>query len=601
MNKFRSRLTFIFVLLTGLSVLAAGLFTAKLLEKSNIDSLKESMEREIRLIVSGIDTTKTGSDDELIQYYNKEAQRLRDSAGARVTFIRGDGKVLGDSDHDPATMDNHAQRDEVVAAGRSQVGSAIRHSDTLQTNMLYVAVALPAEDNGKQATLRYVRLAMGLANVDALVRKQWMFLLVGLLVLFAVVGVVSYRVALGLTRPLEKIMRVAGQITHMNYRSRVPVTSKDEIGQLGFAINKMADSLQLQVNRITENESRLKSVLENLLSGVIMIDKSERIVLLNRAAEEFLGFSGDELLGKKYDEAKQQFDFIRMIGECFDTHDHIRDEMLFYYPEERILEINISPIAHDEEEWSGVLIVLHDITAVRRLERMRSEFVANVSHELKTPIAAVKGFAETLLAGALDDKETAKSFLKIIFDESDRLNRLIGDILELSKIESKRIPLQFSPVEMKSFVENTLRVMKAEAEKKRIALEMHVAGDIYIEADEDRLRQIVINLLSNGISYTPEGGRVQVLVEPVAAAGNQEYDRVRLTIADTGIGIPKKDLPRIFERFYRVDKARSRSSGGTGLGLSIVKHLVELHKGSIWVESEVGLGSRFMIELPVIH
>jgi two-component system phosphate regulon sensor histidine kinase PhoR len=437
--------------------------------------------------------------------------------------------------------------------------------------------------------------------VEAKVRQLWMLLLGGLLVLFIIAGIISFRIAHNLTRPLEKITRVAHQISNMNYRSRVNIRNRDEIGQLGQAINTMADSLQLQVNRILEDEGRLKSVLENMMSGVVMIDSEERIVLLNRSAEEFFGFSSEELLGKPYDQAKQQFEFTQMIGECFESHEHIRDEIIFYFPEERILEVNLSPMSHVDGEWAGVLIVLHDITAMRRLERMRSEFVANVSHELKTPIAAVKGFAETLLAGALNDKETAKSFLQIIFDESERLNRLIGDILELSKIESKRIPMHFSPVEMKSFAARQLHMLKAEADKKRIELSMQVDDDIYIEADEDRLRQIVINLLSNGINYTPEGGKVKVQVEPIAVHPDVDYERVRIVISDTGMGIPKKDLPRIFERFYRVDKARSRSSGGTGLGLSIVKHLVELHKGTISVESEVGIGSRFTIELPVIH
>jgi two-component system phosphate regulon sensor histidine kinase PhoR len=245
--------------------------------------------------------------------------------------------------------------------------------------------------------------------------------------------------------------------------------------------------------------------------------------------------------------------------------------------------------------------VLHDITAIRRLEKVRSEFVANVSHELKTPVAAVKGFAETLLAGAMNDPEIAKSFLQIIYDESERLNRLIGDILELSKVESKRVPLLFSPVHLNSFVRKTLDMMQSSAVKKDISLDMQVDPELYMEADEDRLRQIMINLLSNGINYTPEGGKVKVQVEEVTAAGDGGEDKIRITISDTGIGIPKKDLPRIFERFYRVDKARSRSSGGTGLGLSIVKHLVELHKGSIRVESDIGLGSKFILDLPVIQ
>lgn len=253
------------------------------------------------------------------------------------------------------------------------------------------------------------------------------------------------------------------------------------------------------------------------------------------------------------------------------------------------------PIEQEGEEYEGMLLVLQDVTAIRRLERMRSEFVANVSHELKTPITAIKGFAETLIAGAVDDAETSRSFLQIIFDESDRLNRLIGDILELSKIESRRVPLYFSPVNMDIFMDKTLKLLEAEASRKVIELKMDLEAGLYMEADEDRLRQIVMNLLSNGINYTPEGGRVTVKMEGI------NEDHIRIRISDTGIGIPKKDLPRIFERFYRVDKARSRSSGGTGLGLSIVKHLIELHKGTISVTSEVGRGTTFIIELPVLQ
>ena len=597
MTKFRVRLTLIFVLFIGLSVLAAGIFMAKLMENTYIQLLRGSMEREIGIISMTVPLNKSGTDIELINYYSDQAKLLKEQTKNRITFIRWDGLVLGDSDYDASTMDNHFSRVEIVQAREHGIGSIGRTSETIHKKMLYVAEAMPDSGN----TVGYIRLSTGLEIVENAVQKLWIVLLIGLFFLITIIVIISSRIAYSLTRPLEKITRVANQITQMNYRSRVSVPKNDEIGQLGSAINIMADSLQLQMNRILENESRLKSVLENMMSGVVMIDRDDRVVLLNRSAEEFLGFSSEELLGKKYFEAKQPFEFTQLIHECIDSHDHIRDEMLFYFPEERILEVNVSPMSQTTEEWAGVLIVLHNITAIRRLERMRSEFVANVSHELKTPIAAVKGFAETLLAGALNDKETAVSFLQIIFDESERLNRLIGDILELSKIESKRIPLHFSPVEMKTLVEKTFHIMKSEAQKKKISLEQIVEDDIYIEADEDRIRQILINLLSNGINYTSEGGKVKVKVEPIYMKGDQEYERVRLVISDTGIGIPKKDLPRIFERFYRVDKARSRFSGGTGLGLSIVKHLVELHKGTIHVESEVGIGTKFIIELPVIY
>jgi two-component system phosphate regulon sensor histidine kinase PhoR len=599
MHQFRARLTLIFIVLIGSSVLMAGLFMAQMLKSSQIESLKTSMQRELQILLVTMDWSIKGSDAEQVRYFTGQANKLRDSAGARITYIRVDGKVLGDSDHDPGDMENHATRKEIVEANENgSVGTAIRYSATVQRNLLYVAV--PVKQGGQ--TNGYLRMAMSLEDVEVSIRQLWSVLLLGLLAVFVIAGLISYRVALGLTKPIEMITRVAQQITNMNYKARVETHKKDEVGQLGRAINRMSESLQMQMNKILENESRLKSVLGNMISGVMMIDRDGKIALLNRSAEDILGFSEQELLGKKFDEAKQQFEFTQLIQECFDLKEHIRDEMIFYYPSERILEINLSPMSLGEQEWTGVLIVLHDITAVRRLERMRSEFVANVSHELKTPIAAVKGFAETLLAGALNDKDTAKSFLQIIFDESERLNRLIGDILELSKIESRRIPLHFSPVNLHTFLSNCLSVMNSEAKKKSIELELQVDEDLYMEADEDRLRQILINLLSNGINYTPEGGKVKVKVDlPQGGATGMENEMIRMTITDTGIGIPKKDLPRIFERFYRVDKARSRSSGGTGLGLSIVKHLVEMHKGTIRVESEVGMGTKFIIELPVIH
>lgn len=594
--KFRTRLTIVFISLIGFSMLAAGIFVAKMLKDSHIEALEDHMQRELRVISATVDWPKSGTESDLMKYYTIQTQNLKQYANARVTYIRADGKVMGDSDTDPSQMDNHLNRPEIKNASSNAVGFSIRMSTSVKHEMLYAAIPLKEGDT----TIGYIRLALSLAEAEAYIERSWFVLGIGLLVLFVIAGLVSFRIAHSITRPIDKITRVAKQITNFNYKSRAVVRSNDEIGQLGTAINRMADSLQMQLQRILENETRLKSVLEHMPSGLLMIDKEGRIALLNRSAEDILGFTAGELLGKNYEDAKQQFEFTQLIQECIDTRESLRDEMIFYYPQERILEISLSPIAHADEEWTGVLIVLHDITAVRRLEGIRSEFVANVSHELKTPIAAVKGFAETLLAGAMKDPEITKSFLQIIFDESERLNRLIGDILELSKVESKRIPLHYSPVHMNSFITKTLNMMQTEADKKQIQLDMYVEEDLYMEADEDRLGQILINLLSNGINYTPEGGSVKVKAVMIQGTEDED-DKVEITISDTGIGIPKKDLPRIFERFYRVDKARSRSSGGTGLGLSIVKHLVELHHGTIRVESDVSIGTRFIIQMPVIH
>lgn len=591
MNSFRNRLTIIMLAMVAISVCVTSVIMAKTFKENHIQALEDNMIREMRIISAKMEW-RSGDLYDLYDYYNKEAKEMKGFTDARVTFIRSDGVVLGDSDSIAAEMDNHLSRAEVKEALETGTGRSIRESGTVNQNMIYVAIPvniIPNEDP------YIIRLAMSLQQVDDSINRLTAVLALGLVALFIIVAIIGYRIALSLTRPLEQITHVAKRIRTMDYNARVKVTKQDEIGELGYAINAMADSLQEQMTRIRENEGQLESVLNNMINGIVMIDKTGRILLMNRRAEEVLGFSARELVGRHFAEAKQQYELAQMIQEGLDTQQHLREEITFYFPEERLLELNVVPIHPEGEQFSGVLLVLQDVSAIRRLERMRSEFVANVSHELKTPIAAVKGFAETLLGGVVKDEETTRSFLQIIFDESDRLNRLIGDILELSKIESRRVPLIFSPIELDAFVAKTVTLMEAEAARKNITLTMEIEPGLYIEADEDRLRQIMMNLLSNGINYTPEGGRVSVKI----SSRGDEF--IHFRISDSGIGIPKKDLPRIFERFYRVDKARSRSSGGTGLGLSIVKHLVELHKGTITVESAVGVGTTFDIELPVLH
>jgi two-component system phosphate regulon sensor histidine kinase PhoR len=591
MKNFRMRLSLIFILMIGFSVLSSGIFMVQMVKETHLEALRASMLRELTIIQSTTDWIEL----------DKKAEQLMEMNDTRVTFIDVTGTVLGDSEHDPGTMDNHLNRDEIKQAlmSKEAVGYSIRYSETVNRDMLYSAIPV-YEDGG--ALLGYIRIAMSLEAIDAITIKMWLLLIAGLFGYFIIAGLISFRIALGLTRPLEKATEVAKQISKMNYKARVQVTGQDEVGQLSEAINGMADSLQLQMNRIQEGESRLKNVLDNMINGVMLVDQSGTIVLLNRMAEDIVGFSAQELIGRQYDETYQHNELIRLIRECMNTNEHIRDDLLFYYPEERILEANLVPMSTNDQ-YAGIVIVLHDITAVRRLERMRSEFVANVSHELRTPITAIKGFAETLISGAMNDKETAMSFLQIIHDESNRLNRLIEDTLALSKIESKLAPMQLAPIDMDLFLSNTIEMVRQVADMRKINIQQTVEGKLFIEADEDRLRQIMINLLSNAITYTPESGLVEVIIESFSMENPASIEdaKVRIIVKDTGIGIPKKDIPRIFERFYRVDKARSRSSGGTGLGLSIVKHLVELHKGTVRVESIVGVGTSFIIELPVIQ
>lgn len=607
MKKFRNRLTVIFILIISLSNIAAGIFIISMLRDSQIRAQEEALLEQLRLYLATVSWEDTSSGSVGGQMFSSEALRIAAKIGSRVTFFDNAGRVLGDSVLVPPFDEEFAGivRPEIGQAMNGGSGMDVRKAKDGDGSVMYVAVPV---DFGMSAGVGFVRFGASLNHLDAETMRFIIYLAVGLFAMLLATAGISYRISKGLTDPLEKITRVANQISHSNYKSRVNIKNQDEIGMLGRAINTMADSLQVQMKQIQEDENRLKSVLETMISGVIMIDQDGTIVLMNRSAEELLGIVPQDLLGKRYTALKAQFEFTKMIGDCLSRKEHVRDELVFYYPKEHTLEVNLVPMTNAAGNWVGIVIVLHDITAIRRLERMRSEFVANVSHELKTPIAAVKGFTETLLGGAMNDPETAKAFLHIINDESERLNRLIGDILDLSKIESKRVLLDYSAIEMKPFVERVAEMMRSEANKKLIQLDTDIPDGLYLEADEDRVRQILINLLSNAISYTLDGGNVRIAARPTTGGKMpsdegipDEYDGVRIIVEDTGIGIPRKDLPRIFERFYRVDKARTRASGGTGLGLSIVKHLVELHKGKIKVESTVGVGTRFIIDLPVLQ
>lgn len=402
-------------------------------------------------------------------------------------------------------------------------------------------------------------------------------------------------------RTVYRTLKTLSQSLEPWIDTRVNAPQGHSIAQWCHHTQHGIDVLLQHVTVMAENEQRMKQVLHHLLGGGLMIDAHGHVVWQNARASQFLGYSVEELYKQPYTKIKTAFRLAQKIDLCMQTGEYAREEVETFYPEKRNLDVQLFPMP-TQAQGRGVLVLMQDLSEIRRLERIRNEFVSNVTHELKTPITAIRGFTETLLKGALQDENTATSFLQIIAEESERLHRLIGDVLYLSKVESKQIELHYSPLELHAFFERIFLIMKNQAHSKKIQLEMKIPLETYVEADEDRLRQIVLNLLSNAIAYSNEGGWVSVTVESGETDDPQQEGLVtRLIVEDGGMGIPKHDLPRIFERFYRVDKARTRQSGGTGLGLSIAKHLVELHRGTIAVESTVGVGTRFTIEIPTVQ
>jgi two-component system phosphate regulon sensor histidine kinase PhoR len=585
LTRFRIKLTLTILGLISLVLLLMGMYFAKVLERSYLETLSELLTRESKLVAQAV-RPEVLSDEITLA---KRVEQVAPGEEVRLTLIDRTGRVLFDNTYEQERMENHADRPEFSAALRGETGIDRHYSETLGYEMMYVAVPIVVEDQ----IIGAVRSAMSMQDITDTVHNLWYSLVTGLLVTLVLGSIVVSRISYNITRPIEEITRVARNITQREYESRVRIKAKDEIGQLATAINFMASSLEQQMYEISENQQRLSGVLTNMTSGVIFISEQRRIMLVNPAVERLLGTSANDLIGKLHIEAGKSFGLSQYIDRCLDRGEKFRQEVHIYYPQERILEVNFAPYINFKGEAKGVVVVLHDFTEVRRLEKMRSDFVANVSHELRTPITSIKGFTETLLDGAMQDEETCRNFLQIISDESERLYRMIRDILDLSKIEQKRISLNLVQVNVQDLISSTVALLQDQAQRKQISITLPKAEPrITLTTDKDCLQQIILNLVTNAVVYTPEGGAITLELR-------QDSRHVQIQVTDTGIGIPEQDLPRIFERFYRVDKARSRDSGGTGLGLAIVKHLVESLHGQITVKSVEGKGSTFTVTLPI--
>ena len=362
---------------------------------------------------------------------------------------------------------------------------------------------------------------------------------------------------------------------------KIKVYSRDEITRLEAVFKKVKD----KIDQLEREKSQAQAILNSMIEGVIALDKDCRIVSLNPTVEKMFRVVKDQTKGKFFLEAIPNNDLYEIISIVFKKREVVFQELTLVWPVQRIFQVNASPI-FDADAVSGCLLVIHDITEMRKLETIRSDFVANVSHELKTPLTSIKGFVETLLEGALEDKDNGRHFLEIIQEHTDRLNNLINDLLELSFLESREIKLDIVKVNLKDLIEKVISGFKSKLSKRDIGFDNRIAPEMKVSGDSDKLEQVLTNLIDNAIKFSPDRSKIKIYSE------NLE-DKVRIIIEDSGPGISAKHIPRLFERFYRVDKARSRELGGTGLGLSIVKHIIELHKGTVGVESTEGLGSKF--------
>ena len=511
------------------------------------------------------------------------------SARTRFTVILPSGVVVGDSDEDPARMDNHLDRPEVAGALNDGVGVSERYSPTLGTKLLYLAVSV--KDNGRIVAL--VRTSLPMDSVDEAIAGIQLKIILGGLVIAAFATVLAFLMAHRIRRPIEEIKRSAESFAQGGFRMRLPASDLQEIGSLSEAMNQMADELQQRINTITEQRNELEAVLSSMVEGVFGVDMEERIIGVNDAAARILGCEPAQVQGKSIQEVLRHSDLQRFVQQALSSDEPVEKDLTLYTEEQSILWGSGTPLRDGNKKRIGALIVLNDVTRLRKLENIRRDFVANVSHEIKTPITAIKGFVETLRDGAVKNPEDAERFLSIIQKHVDRLEAIVEDLLSLSRIEKEgeRQEIALEDHAVREILTGAIQLCEAKASAKSVVLELSCDEDLKGKINLALLEQAVVNLIDNAIKYSDPGKRVRI-------EAYKEDKGFLIRVQDQGCGIEKKHLDRLFERFYRVDKARSRKLGGTGLGLAIVKHIVQAHGGSVSVESQPGKGSTFSLHLP---
>jgi two-component system phosphate regulon sensor histidine kinase PhoR len=576
--QWRITISFILVVVIGMGVL--GAYLVNLTRNSQLANLRTQLENEARI------TAEASLPLFLVQGSDLDAlaKKLGIDIDARVTLIALNGTVLGDSHEDPATMENHATRPEVIDALASGLGESTRYSTTLNEQMMYVAVPV----RNQTTTMGVARVALPLFVVADLVNRVTLIIILAIAVTALLGMVAAVLIARRTIRPLREITRASRGIASGKFDQKIPVRSKDETGQLAQAFNDMSSNLGELVRGISEERTKLQTVLASMADGVIMTDEEGKIVLANQTTERLFNFRERDVINKPLIEAVHDHEADEILKLCLSTSQtqtgQFESALL-----KRFLRTIAVPIM--EGKLTGALLLFQDLTEVRNLHTMRRELVGNISHELRTPIAGIKAMVETLMQGAIDDKEAAADFLARIDSEVDRLTQMVSELTELSRIETGRAELRTSSVNLNLLVDEVITQLNTQAQRQQVTITADRAPNLpVVKADRDRIRQTLTNLVHNAVKFNHPGGTVTV-------STGADAESVIVSVSDTGMGVSKEDLPRVFERFYKVDKARPR--GGSGLGLAIAKHVVQAHGGRIWAQSEEGKGSTFSFSLPI--
>ena len=577
------RITLVYTALIVLTLGVASFYLVTFIRSAHSTNLETRLQHEARLVAEAsarffLAESDTGA-------LQAASERMGDSIAARVTLFALDGATLADSWVDPAQMANQADFPEVERALSAGVGVSRRRNGTAGEELIYVAVPVIAGDE----TLGVARVALPAAQAQASINRS-----VSIIALIGLTGaalavLLGFSVASRASRSIGALAEGARQLTAGDFDYRVQAQGSDETQELAQAFNRMAMSLRDLVRDYSVERGKLTAVLNTMADGVVVIDGNGTIVLVNHAAEEILNLAAGDMPGRRFTEIIRDYNLQQLVARCTERREVQHGEVEI--PQwRRYLSVITTPL--EEHGNSSVLLTMHDLTRIRQVETTRKEFVSNVSHELRGPLAAVKILAESLASGALKEKKRAKDFLRRINSEIDRMTAMVNELMELSRLESEQASLQLVPLELQPLVAELDEEYRERSEKRKIVLDVTLPEQLpRVRGDEEKLRQVLDNLLNNAVSFTPEDGRISLTAQ-------SEDSNISLQVADTGVGIPRKHLPHIFERFYKVD--RSRKSKGFGLGLAIVKHIVHAHGGEIHAESVEGQGTTFTVTLPAV-
>jgi len=576
-----------FLLITLLSLLAVSWYASSSMHHFFLDQTALDLNVRAILLEKQISVDLSPLDPPAVDSICKTMGK---QSATRYTVILPSGKVIGDSRETPHLMDNHANRPEIARALTGETGKAIRYSKTLLQSMMYVAQPIKKNDT----IVAVIRAAIPTTFIDRelkLIRLK--IALGGLLIAVAAAGI-SLWISRRITRPIEAMKKSAGHFAGGDFSQRLEVPDSEEMAGLADSLNQMAAQLDNRIKTIISQRNEIETVLSSMREGVVAVDNKERIISMNHAAAALFECDPAKCQGKSIQEVVRNLPLQQFIHDAVSGRESHEDDIVLYHNGEKILNLKGSPLLDAGTKQSGTLVVINDVTQLRRLENMRKDFVANVSHEIRTPLTAIKGFVETLHRGSVDNPDEVERFLGIIQKHVDRLSSIVEDLLSLSRIEQevegKTIELKAGYV--KDVFKSAIQICRSKAEEKKITVSPIFDEQLSARFDATLLEQAVVNLLDNAIKYSEPESTIHLKVRHT----NSE---IRISIEDQGIGIAKKHLPRLFERFYRVDKARSRTMGGTGLGLAIVKHIAQAHGGNVTVESRPGKGSTFTIHLPI--